>query len=188
MKPISFYELYLRRNHENSPRSHLRLSGIWHHWEMMDEKLQSFFWFNSRLLQVIIFYPFSINLSSHHLKNVSEWFGRLLGPSFSNSIHLSTNPMISLNGEMREGTETLDSCSCCLILSHIIRFILLIGWSIKYYHFLLFNSFNLHTGQMISEMLGQGYDISATKLISFTHASAAEFLEVYKGVVPFYKW
>jgi len=39
---------------------------------------------------------------------------------------------------------------------------------------------------MISEMLGQGYDISAIKLISFTHASAAEFLEVYKGVVPFY--
>jgi len=60
----------------------------------------------------------------------------------------------------------------------------LITWLIyQILSFVTFNSSNLHTGEMISEMLGQGYDISATKLISFTHASAAEFLEVYKGVL-----
>jgi nucleoside-diphosphate kinase len=64
--------------------------------------------------------------------------------------------------------ETLDACTCCLVLPHMLVD-------------------NLNTGTLLSEILGQGYDISAIKLVQFGQASAEEFLEVYQGVIPFFR-
>ena len=65
---------------------------------------------------------FSINLSSYHLKIMLEWFGEVFETIFL-KFHPSFNQSHDLF-EWREGTETLDSCSCSLILPHIIRFYL----------------------------------------------------------------
>lgn len=42
------------------------------------------------------------------------------------------------------------------------------------------------TGQIIQDILNNGYKISDLELFHLDHASAEEFLEVYKGVVPEY--
>lgn len=42
------------------------------------------------------------------------------------------------------------------------------------------------TGLLIQEIVGAGYTISDIRLFHLDQASAQEFLEVYKGVVPEY--
>ena len=43
-----------------------------------------------------------------------------------------------------------------------------------------------NAGEIISEVLNGGYEVSAMQMIHFNRAEAAELFEVYKGVLPYY--
>merc|ERR1712032_706400 len=42
------------------------------------------------------------------------------------------------------------------------------------------------TGEIISSIMKAGFEVSAAKLLHLTRLEAAEFLDVYKGVIPHY--
>lgn len=61
---------------------------------------------------------------------------------------------------------TLINCTCCIIKPHAIR--------------------NGNLGKIIRAITAEKYVITTMKMIQLDNASAAEFYEVYKGVVPDY--
>jgi nucleoside-diphosphate kinase len=65
-----------------------------------------------------------------------------------------------------ETTATLDSCTCVVIKPHAVKAKV--------------------SGDIISTIMAQGYEISAMQTFILERASASEFLEVYKGVVQDY--
>ena len=69
--------------------------------------------------------------------------------------------------QISTNTATFDSCTCCVIKPHAVKS--------KYF------------GSIIDMIISQGYEISALKTLSFDRVQAAEFLEVYDGVIPDYQ-
>lgn len=66
----------------------------------------------------------------------------------------------------RSNTATFDSCTCALVKPHAVKRRLV--------------------GPIMEHIISQGYEISAVSMIHFDRTEAAEFLEVYKDVVPEY--
>lgn len=63
-------------------------------------------------------------------------------------------------------TATFDSCTCVVIKPHAMK--------------------SGATGKIVDQILKQGYELSAMETLQFDKAQAAEFLEVYRDVVPDY--
>eukprot|EP01032_Pedospumella_encystans_P024899 gene24899-28145_t len=63
-------------------------------------------------------------------------------------------------------TATFDSCTCVVIKPHAVKSKL--------------------TGDIMSHIIAQGYEISAISALQFQREQAEEFLKVYKGVIPDY--
>ena len=64
----------------------------------------------------------------------------------------------------KNSTATFDNCTCCVIQPHILK--------------------EGKMGLVIESILKMGHDITALQLFNLDRASAAEFMEVYEGVVP----
>ena len=63
-------------------------------------------------------------------------------------------------------TATFDNCTLCIVRPSAVR--------------------SGNAGEIISEVLNGGYEVSAMQMIHFNRAEAAELFEVYKGVLPYY--
>eukprot|EP00933_Yihiella_yeosuensis_P067147 TRINITY_DN7179_c0_g1_i1.p1 TRINITY_DN7179_c0_g1~~TRINITY_DN7179_c0_g1_i1.p1 ORF type:complete len:326 (-),score=61.51 TRINITY_DN7179_c0_g1_i1:130-1107(-) len=64
-------------------------------------------------------------------------------------------------------THAGDHCTLCIIRPHAVK----AG----------------HAGEIISEIMNNGFEISAAQMMHLQRAEAAELLDVYKGVVPYFK-
>ncbi|CAM9599022.1 unnamed protein product [Chrysoparadoxa australica] len=64
-------------------------------------------------------------------------------------------------------TATFDSCTCCVVKPHAIK----AG----------------HAGRILSQIMEEGYEVSAMEMFHLTRTEAEEFMEVYKGVIPEYE-
>ncbi len=60
-------------------------------------------------------------------------------------------------------TATFDNCTCCIVKPHVIK--------------------SKESGLVLNAILTEGYEVSALQIFNLNRASAAEFLEVYSGVV-----
>ena len=63
-------------------------------------------------------------------------------------------------------TATLDNCTCAVIKPHAVKSGVI--------------------GNIVDQIVQQGYELSAMETFAFTKAQAHEFLEVYKEVIPDY--
>lgn len=63
-------------------------------------------------------------------------------------------------------TAVFSNCTCCIVKPHILR--------------------EGRLGSVLSAIAQEGYHITALKMVYMENANAAEFYEVYKGVVPDY--
>ncbi|KAL7431717.1 hypothetical protein ACHAXM_004562 [Skeletonema potamos] len=63
-------------------------------------------------------------------------------------------------------TATLEGCTCCVVRPHIIK--------------------DRTFGKVVSDILARGFKISAMQLFRLDKHAVAEFLQVYKGVLPQY--
>lgn len=71
-----------------------------------------------------------------------------------------------LKNVMQNTTAVLTHCTCCIIKPHAVK--------------------RGVSGSVISQIISEGYDISAISTLQFDRTTAEEFLEVYKGVIPDY--
>ena len=89
------------------------------------------------------------------------------GSVFYTSNGLQTSDVGSLVFETdTPSTCTLDHCTCCVIKPHAVK--------------------ARHVGEIMDQIIAQGYEISAMRSLQFDKTQAEEFLEVYKGVIPEY--
>ena len=98
----------------------------------------------------------------------SELSGRhncaIITPSDSNQFtQLHSNVLRKV---MQNTTAVLSHCTCCVVKPHAVK--------------------RGAAGAVISQIITEGYDISAISTIQFDRTTAEEFLEVYKGVIPDY--
>jgi nucleoside-diphosphate kinase len=63
-------------------------------------------------------------------------------------------------------TAVFSNCTVCLIRPHILK--------------------DGRAGEIVSSIMKAGFEVSAAKMVHFTRVEAAEFLDVYKGVIPHY--
>jgi nucleoside-diphosphate kinase len=70
-------------------------------------------------------------------------------------------------GRRSRTTATLEECTCCVIKPHAVR--------------------ERIVGAILGEIVSRGFVISAVSTFRLERAAAAEFLEVYGGVVPEYR-
>jgi len=68
-----------------------------------------------------------------------------------------------LYSPLMKTTATFDNCTCCIVKPHVIK--------------------SKESGQVLNAILTEGYEVSALQIFNLNRASAAEFLEVYNGVV-----
>mmetsp|Transcript_22977 Transcript_22977/g.38338 ORF Transcript_22977/g.38338 Transcript_22977/m.38338 type:complete len:353 (-) Transcript_22977:1176-2234(-) len=61
-------------------------------------------------------------------------------------------------------TATFDSCTCCVVKPHAVKAALF--------------------GPILTQIVAQGYEVSAVRSLQFERKQAEEFLQVYQGVVP----
>jgi nucleoside-diphosphate kinase len=59
-------------------------------------------------------------------------------------------------------TSTFDSCTCCVIKPHAVK----------------------NAGVIIDAIQEQGFEVAAVEMFNLKRSEAAEFLEVYDGVLP----
>jgi nucleoside-diphosphate kinase len=69
-------------------------------------------------------------------------------------------------GKNRPTTATLDNCTCCVIRPHIVK--------------------ERKVGAVVSDITSRGFTISAMQMVRLDKTASAEFLNVYKGVLPDY--
>ena len=69
-------------------------------------------------------------------------------------------------GKNRLTTATLDNCTCCVIRPHIVK--------------------ERKVGAVVSDITSRGFTISAMQMVRLDKTASAEFLGVYKGVLPDY--
>jgi len=69
-------------------------------------------------------------------------------------------------GKNRLTTATLDNCTCCVIRPHIVK--------------------ERKVGAVVSDITSRGFTISAMQMVRLDKTASAEFLNVYKGVLPDY--
>lgn len=90
-----------------------------------------------------------------------------------NAVHASDSPQsaateldffFSATAKQWPTTALFNNCSCCVIRPHAMK----------------------QSGEIIDRILGEGFEISALQLWHIDKATAEEFLEVYKGVLPEY--
>lgn len=63
-------------------------------------------------------------------------------------------------------TAVFSNCTVCLIRPHILK--------------------DGRAGEIVSSIMKAGFEVSAARTVHFTPVEAAEFLDVYKGVIPHY--
>lgn len=63
-------------------------------------------------------------------------------------------------------TAVFHNCTLCLIRPHIVK--------------------EGRAGEIVSVIMKAGFEVSAARMLHFTRLEAAEFLDVYKGVIPHY--
>lgn len=102
---------------------------------------------------------------------LNQWSHRCASSYPQDSVYTSNDEseaekFIDLFFKQRLGktSATYDSCTLCLIKPHIIR--------------------DGKTGEVINSIIETGFMISAMELYRINRATADEFLEVYKGVLP----
>eukprot|EP00761_Pharyngomonas_kirbyi_P012619 gb/GECH01012646.1/.p1 GENE.gb/GECH01012646.1/~~gb/GECH01012646.1/.p1 ORF type:complete len:377 (+),score=93.81 gb/GECH01012646.1/:1-1131(+) len=71
-------------------------------------------------------------------------------------------------GKSIDTTARFSNCTVCVIRPHAV--------------------FEGLTGKIIDDIMEEGYEISALEMFVLDETNAAEFLEVYKGVIPEYKF
>lgn len=68
--------------------------------------------------------------------------------------------------ELRLTKASLDNCTCCVIRPHIVK--------------------ERKVGAVVSDITSRGFTISAMQMVRLDKTASAEFLAVYKGVLPDY--
>ncbi|KAL3775718.1 hypothetical protein ACHAW5_003233 [Stephanodiscus triporus] len=102
----------------------------------------------------------------HDLVQSSSFAGRGLScPSDPDEAVAYTN--LFMTGQSSRTTATLEECTCCVIKPHAVR--------------------ERIVGAILREIASRGFVISAVATFRLERAAAAEFLEVYGGVVPEYR-
>eukprot|EP01063_Lacrimia_lanifica_P002023 TRINITY_DN11054_c1_g1_i1.p1 TRINITY_DN11054_c1_g1~~TRINITY_DN11054_c1_g1_i1.p1 ORF type:complete len:343 (+),score=143.69 TRINITY_DN11054_c1_g1_i1:114-1142(+) len=69
------------------------------------------------------------------------------------------------SARLDRSSATLENCTLCIVKPHAVK---------------------AAGGHIITDILAQGFEISAIKMINLSAADACDFLEVYKGVLPEY--
>jgi nucleoside-diphosphate kinase len=69
-------------------------------------------------------------------------------------------------GKNRLTTATLDNCTCCIIRPHIVK--------------------ERKVGAVVSDITSRGFTISTIQMVRLDKTASAEFLNIYKGVLPDY--
>jgi nucleoside-diphosphate kinase len=85
-------------------------------------------------------------------------------PLFSHGLRACPND--AEVGKNRLTTATLDNCTCCVIRPHIVK--------------------ERKVGAVVSDITSRGFTISAMQMVRLDKTASAEFLNVYKGVLPDY--
>lgn len=101
-------------------------------------------------------------------QSTSDLISCIFGGSQQGSNSNSPTPATGqTRSQVSTNTATFDNCTCCVIKPHAVK--------AKFF------------GSIIDMIIAQGYEISALKTLSFDRVQAAEFLEVYDGVIPDYQ-
>lgn len=101
---------------------------------------------------------------THKIINSSSFAG--IGVACPSNVEEATN-FANFFLKQRPSTATLEECTCCVIKPHAITERLV--------------------GSIIDNVISHGFVVSAIQMFRLERAAAAEFLEVYDGVVPEYK-
>ncbi|KAL7470335.1 hypothetical protein ACHAXS_012072 [Conticribra weissflogii] len=112
---------------------------------------------------VVLSFRGANSIESIHKLIKSSTFVGMACPSDANEAKLFS----SFFSTKRPSTATFEECTCCAIKPHVIKEKLV--------------------GKVLKNLVTNGFVVSAIQMFKMERAAAAEFLEVYDGVVPEYR-